>query len=259
MQQKPIKALTTDPACALSLAGVTKRYREHTLLDNICLSVDAGQIFGLLGPNGAGKTTLMKIVAGLVRPTAGTVTIFGIDAAQQTPQLRRLVGIVPQDSNLERELTVTEALTVYGRLFGLESLRERVEETIAAFSLQGMRQKRVGRLSGGMMRRVLIARALLPKPQLLLLDEPTVGLDPDVRQEIWQIIQDLAASGKTMLLTTHYMEEAARLCAHIALLKAGRLALVATPEEIQQRYGGSASNEEALEALFIQLAKGEID
>jgi len=134
-----------------------------------------------------------------------------------------------------------------------------VEETIAAFSLQGMRQKRVGRLSGGMMRRVLIARALLPKPQLLLLDEPTVGLDPDVRQEIWQIIQELAASGKTMLLTTHYMEEAARLCAHIALLKAGRLALVATPEEIQQRYGSAASNEEALEALFIQLAKGEID
>lgn len=259
MQQKPIKALTTDSVCALSLSEVTKRCREHTLLDNICLNVDGGQIFGLLGPNGAGKTTLMKIVAGLVRPTAGTVTIFGIDAAQQTPQLRRLVGIVPQDSNLERELTVTEALTVYGRLFGLESLRERVEETIAAFSLQGMREKRVGRLSGGMMRRVLIARALLPKPQLLLLDEPTVGLDPDVRQEIWQIIQELAASGKTMLLTTHYMEEAARLCAHIALLKAGRLALVATPDEIQQRYGGAASNEEALEALFIQLAKGEID
>lgn len=259
MQQKPMKAFTTDPVCALSLAGVTKRYREHTLLDNICLNVEAGQIFGLLGPNGAGKTTLMKIVAGLVRPTAGAVTIFGIDAMQQTQRLRRLVGIVPQDSNLERELTVTEALTVYGRLFGLESLRERVEETIAAFSLQGMRQKRVGRLSGGMMRRVLIARALLPKPQLLLLDEPTVGLDPDVRQEIWQIIQDLAASGKTMLLTTHYMEEAARLCAHIALLKAGRLALVATPEEIQRRYGGDASNEAALEALFIQLAKGEID
>lgn len=259
MQQKPIQAFTADPACALSLAGVTKRYREHTLLDNICLNVAAGQIFGLLGPNGAGKTTLMKIVAGLVRPTAGTVTIYGMDAAQRTQQLRRLVGIVPQDSNLERELTVTEALTVYGRLFGLESLHERVEETIAAFSLQGMRQKRVGRLSGGMMRRVLIARALLPKPQLLLLDEPTVGLDPDVRQEIWQIIQELAASGKTMLLTTHYMEEAARLCAHIALLKAGRLALVATPEEIQQRYGSAASNEEALEALFIQLAKGEID
>lgn len=259
MQQKPMKGFTIDPVCALSLAGVTKRYREHTLLDHICLNVDAGQIFGLLGPNGAGKTTLMKIVAGLVRPTAGAVTIFGIDATQQTQRLRRLVGIVPQDSNLERELTVTEALTVYGRLFGLESLRERVEETIAAFSLQGMRQKRVGRLSGGMMRRVLIARALLPKPQLLLLDEPTVGLDPDVRQEIWQIIQDLAASGKTMLLTTHYMEEAARLCAHIALLKAGRLALVATPEEIQRRYGGDASNEAALEALFIQLAKGEID
>lgn len=259
MQQKPIKSVTSDPVCALSLSGVTKRCREHTLLDNICLNVDGGQIFGLLGPNGAGKTTLMKIVAGLVRPTAGTVSIFGIDSAQQTPQLRRLVGIVPQDSNLERELTVTEALTVYGRLFGLESLRERVEETIAAFSLQGMREKRVGRLSGGMMRRVLIARALLPKPQLLLLDEPTVGLDPDVRQEIWQIIQELAAAGKTMLLTTHYMEEAARLCAHIALLKAGRLALVATPDEIQQRYGGAASNEEALEALFIQLAKGEIN
>jgi len=259
VQETLKKSFAAEPAYALRLSGVTKRYREHTLLDNICLQVDAGQIFGLLGPNGAGKTTLMKIVAGLVRPTDGTVSIFGIDAAGKTQELRRLVGIVPQDSNLERELTVTEALTVYGRLFGLDSLRERVEETIVAFSLQGMRDKRVGRLSGGMMRRVLIARALLPKPQLLLLDEPTVGLDPDVRQEIWQIIQDLAAAGKTMLLTTHYMEEAARLCAHIALLKAGRLALVATPEEIQRRYGGDASNEEALEALFIQLAKGEID
>ncbi|EGO62551.1 Nod factor export ATP-binding protein I [Acetonema longum DSM 6540] len=248
-----------NSAPALNLAGVTKRHRENTLLDNICLQVEAGQIYGLLGPNGAGKSTLMKIIAGLVRPTAGTVTIFGIDASLQTPELRRLVGIVPQDSNLERELTVPEALTVYGRLFGLEKVEEKVEETIARFSLEGMRQKRVGRLSGGMMRRVLIARALLPEPELLLMDEPTVGLDPDVRQEIWQIIQALTVSGKTILLTTHYMEEAARLCAHIALLKAGRLALVATPDEIQRRYGGDVSNEEALETLFIQLAKGGID
>lgn len=259
MQPNTLNSFSSNPVCALTLTGLTKRHREHALLDNISLNVDAGQIFGLLGPNGAGKTTLMKIVAGLVRPTAGTVTIFGMDAARRTRQLRRLVGIVPQDSNLERELTVTEALTVYGRLFNLDCLRERIEETVAAFSLQGMRRKRVGTLSGGMMRRVLIARALLPKPQLLLLDEPTVGLDPDVRQDIWQIIQQLAAAGKTMLLTTHYMEEAARLCAHIALLKAGRLALVATPGEIQRRYGGAASNEAALETLFIQLAKGEID
>lgn len=248
-----------SPACALSVTGLTKRHREHVLLDNISLQVDVGQIFGLLGPNGAGKSTLMKIIAGLVEPTAGTVAIFGVDAARRTRQLRRLVGIVPQDSNLERELTVIEALTVYGRLFGLDHLAERIEETVEEFSLQIMLRKRVGVLSGGMLRRVLIARALLPKPQLLLMDEPTVGLDPDVRQEIWQIVQALTASGKTILLTTHYMEEAARLCAHIALLKAGRLALVATPDEIQRRYGGTASNEAALEALFIQLAKGEID
>jgi ABC-type multidrug transport system ATPase subunit len=226
-------------------------------LDNISLTVAAGQVFGLLGPNGAGKTTLMKITAGLVRPTAGTVSIFGLDASVRTPQLRRLVGIVPQESNLERELTVTEALTVYGRLFGLNGLAERVEEIIAAYSLEGMRHKRVGVLSGGMMRRVLIARALMPKPQLILLDEPTVGLDPDIRQEIWQIIRELAVAGKTVLLTTHYMEEAAKLCAHIAILKTGRLALLATPAEIQRRSGGTGSNEEALEALFIQLAKGD--
>lgn len=160
MRQKPMN----NSALALHLAGVTKRHGENTLLDTICLQVDAGQIFGLLGPNGAGKSTLMKIIAGLVRPTAGKVTIFGINAALQTPELRRLVGIVPQDSNLERELTVPEALTVYGRLFNLEKVEERVEATIARFSLEGMRRKRVGRLSGGMMRRVLIARALLPKP-----------------------------------------------------------------------------------------------
>lgn len=257
MEQHRTRSSPPDPACGLRLDGLSKRYGTHTALDNVSLTVEAGQVFGLLGPNGAGKTTLMKIVAGLIRPTAGKVSIFGLDACLRTTDLKRLVGIVPQDGNLERELTVEEALTVYGRLFGLCGLAGRVRETIAAHSLEGMRHKRVGVLSGGMMRRVLIARALMPEPELLLLDEPTVGLDPDVRQEIWQIIQSLAQSGKTMLLTTHYMEEAARLCAHIAILRAGRLALLSTPQEIQRRYGGAASNEAALEALFIQLAKGE--
>lgn len=244
---------------ALQLDAVTKNYRNNMLLDKISLDVKVGEVFGLLGSNGAGKSTLMKIVAGLVQPTSGTVFIFGTNAASRTIDLRKTVGIVPQDSNLERELTVEEALRVYGRLFGLESLQVQVEETITRFDMDTMRNKKVGRLSGGMLRRVLIARALLPNPRLLLMDEPTVGLDPDVRQDMWHTIQSLANEGKTIILTTHYMEEAARLCARVALLKQGKLALTTTPEAIRHYYGRAVSDEQALETLFIQLAKGEIN
>lgn len=254
MQQQVLLSQTTE--WALCLKNLTKYHRKSILLDSVSLNVPVGQIFGLLGPNGAGKSTLMKIIAGIVRPTTGTITIYGQDASRRSPQLRRVVGIVPQDSNLEREVTVIEALTIYGRLFAVPELKLRLETIMTEFSLHELRHKRVGTLSGGMTRRVLIARALLPNPQLLLLDEPTVGLDPDVRREIWQIIRGLAAAGKTMVLTTHYMEEAARLCGQIAIVKSGKLVILSTPAAIQQQFGGNS--EEALETLFIRLAKGEL-
>ena len=224
------------------------------MINDLTLTIPRFGIFGLLGPNGAGKTTLMKILSGLVRPTGGNLTIFGENALADRSALKQLVGLAPQDNNMERELTVEETLQVYGRLFGVTSLRQRVEETIERFVLSDMRRKLVRNLSGGMMRRALIARTLMVEPQLLLLDEPTVGLDPDVRHEIWEIIKNLAQSGKTIVLTTHYMDEAEKLCDQIAMLKDGQLAVLDTPAGIRERFGG-ADGGGALENLFIQLAK----
>jgi ABC-2 type transport system ATP-binding protein len=156
---------------------------------------------------------------------------------------------------MERELTVEETLLVYGRLFAVPDLGRRMEEMLTDFSLQAIRHKKIGLLSGGMARRALIARALLPKPELLLLDEPTVGLDPDVRQDIWNIVRRLAGEGKTVVLTTHYMEEAEKLCQRVAMLRTGRLALLDAPENIRERLGAQDSAAAALETVFIQLAR----
>lgn len=240
---------------AIRIAHLSKAYQGRKVIKDLTLDIPKGGIFGLLGPNGAGKTTLMKTIAGLVRPTAGEVSILGHDAVRRDSSLRRMVGLIPQDNNLERELTVEEALLVYARLFGVPNVKAKVEVAIERFALADMRNKRVRFLSGGMMRRVLIARCLMPEPELLLLDEPTVGLDPDVRQDIWAIVQSLADEGKTIVLTTHYMEEAERLCSMIAMMRHGELAVLDTPDGIQQRYA-SGSKTENLEALFIELAKG---
>jgi len=239
----------------VTLTDVTKVYEKQKVLDQLSLTVTAGEVFGLLGPNGAGKTTAMKVIAGLVHPNSGSAQIFGFDTACKSVTVKKLVGLVPQDNNLERELTVEEALRVYGRLFAIPDLKRQVEEKIEEFYLGSVRKKRVGLLSGGMARRVLIARALLPHPKLLLLDEPTVGLDPDVRNEIWEIIRRLAAEGKTVVLTTHYMEEAEKLCHRVAMLRSGRLVLLDTPEGIRNRLGTTDSAATALETVFIQLAK----
>ena len=239
---------------AVTIENLVKQYNGQTVINDLTLTIPRFGIFGLLGPNGAGKTTLMKILSGLVRPTGGKLTIFGENALADRSALKRLVGLAPQDNNMERELTVEETLQVYGRLFGVTSLRHRVEETIERFALEDMRRKQVRNLSGGMMRRALIARTLMVEPQLLLLDEPTVGLDPDVRHEIWEIVKNLAQYGKTIVLTTHYMDEAEKLCDQIAMLKDGQLAVLDTPAGIRDRFGG-ADGGGALENLFIQLAK----
>jgi ABC-type multidrug transport system ATPase subunit len=246
--------VVSDDRCAVVIEDLRKAYQNKEIIKGLRLKVPRGGIFGLLGPNGAGKTTLMKMIAGLSKPTAGTITIFGSPTVPRSVELKKSVGLIPQDSNLERELCVEEALTVYARLFGIKNIAEKVEETIKRFHLEDMRSKNIRRLSGGMMRRVLIARTLMPNPELLLLDEPTVGLDPDVRHDIWTLIRQLKAEGRTLILTTHYMEEAERLCDYIAILKQGQLAVCDTVDgikEIIKASEGSAS----LEEFLIQLAK----
>jgi ABC-type multidrug transport system ATPase subunit len=227
------------------------------VVDQVSLHVNKGEIFGLLGPNGAGKTTLMKLIAGLSRPSTGSLELLDGGVIQDRVECRRFVGLVPQESNLERELTVEEALLVYARLFGVGQPRQRVAQVMAEFDLISMRAKKVSLLSGGMARRALIARILLPEPRLLLLDEPTVGLDPDVRQDIWQLVRSLAAAGKTIFMTTHYMDEAEQLCHRIALLKSGKIVATGTPEMLKALAANGIGQQTTLETAFLQLIREE--
>ena len=225
-------------ACeALTLDRLTKRYGEVTVVDNVSLSVAQGEALVLLGPNGAGKTTLLKMIAGLVRPTSGAVSLFGEQTSTRSIAQKRFIGFVSQTNTLERELTVEETLRVYGRLFKTSDLAGKLEELTARFSLGEIWRQPVSRLSGGTAQRVRIARTLLSNPRLLLLDEPTVGLDPDKRFEIWQYVRQIMNSGVTVVLTTHYMEEADGLGSKVAMLKNGCLLFTESLPALRSRYG----------------------
>lgn len=243
-------------ACeALTLDRLTKRYGEVTVVDNVSLSVAQGEALVLLGPNGAGKTTLLKMIAGLVRPTSGAVSLFGEQTSTRSIAQKRLIGLVSQTNTLERELTVEETLRVYGHLFKTPDLSEKLENLAVRFSLEKIWRQRVAVLSGGTAQRVKIARTLLSSPRLLLLDEPTVGLDPDKRFEIWQYVREIMNSGVTVVLTTHYMEEADSLGSSVAMLKSGSLLFTERLSTLRSRYGprdGAA----VLEELFMEYSRG---
>src|SRR3954465_293192 len=209
---------------ALELRELTKHYDDGTVaLERFDLTVPDGAFFGLRGPNGAGKTTLISAVTNLIRVTAGEVLVFGEPAASLTA--RRWIGLAEQDINLDRFLTVEETLVYHGGYFGMEKAdaRERAREMIDAFDLRAKTDVRTPKLSGGMRRRLLLARALMHRPRLVILDEPTAGVDFELRQELWRYIRKLHEAGTTILLTTHYLEEAEALCEEIALIRGGRL------------------------------------
>jgi ABC-2 type transport system ATP-binding protein len=209
---------------ALELRGLTKHYDDGTAaLESFDLIVPDGAFFGLLGPNGAGKTTLISAVCNLIRVTSGDLRVFGEPADSLTA--RRWVGLAEQDINLDRFLTVEETLVYHGGYFGMDKHEavERAREMIDAFDLRAKTDVRTPKLSGGMRRRLLLARALMHKPRLVILDEPTAGVDFELRQELWSYIRKLHESGTTILLTTHYLEEAEELCEEIALIRGGHL------------------------------------
>src|SRR3954454_23357734 len=211
-------------SAALSLTGLTKRYDDGFLaLEDFELEVPAGAFFGLLGPNGAGKTTLISAVCNLIRVTAGSVRVFGHDHASM--EARRLIGLAEQDVNLDRFLDVEETLLYHGGYYGMPraDARRRATEMMDVFDLHGKAKTRAPKLSGGMRRRLLLARALMHEPPLVILDEPTAGGDFELRMELWRYIRRLHELGTTILLTTHYLEEAKELCEEIALIQHGRL------------------------------------
>jgi ABC-2 type transport system ATP-binding protein len=213
-----------SPPAALSLRGLTKRYDNGFLaLDGLDLDVPDGAFFGLLGPNGAGKTTLISAVCNLIRVTAGEIAVFGHHRA--TLPARSLIGLAEQDVNLDRFLDVEETLLYHGGYYGMDRARarRRAGEMMDVFDLRAKADVRAPMLSGGMRRRLLLARALMHEPRLVILDEPTAGVDFELRLELWAYIRRLHCEGTTILLTTHYLEEAEELCEEIALMRGGRL------------------------------------
>lgn len=221
--------------------GVEKVYADGTrALHGLSLEIPAGCFFGLLGPNGSGKSTLIGMVSGLVRAPAGRVFVFGCDVVTQAPQARLLVGVAPQDVHLDRFLTTREVLTYHGGYFGMARLEaeQRADELLDAFDLTAKADSKPNRLSGGMRRRLLIARAIVHRPRLLILDEPTAGVDLELRRELWRYLRMLHRHDETtVLLTTHYLEEAEELCERLAFIRAGRLVAQGTASELIQRYG----------------------
>jgi ABC-2 type transport system ATP-binding protein len=213
-----------SPPAALSLRGLTKRYDNGFLaLDGLDLDVPDGAFFGLLGPNGAGKTTLISAVCNLIRVTAGEIAVFGHDHG--TMDARSLIGLAEQDVNLDRFLDVEETLLYHGGYYGMDRAhaRRRAGEMMDVFDLRAKADVRAPMLSGGMRRRLLLARALMHEPRLVILDEPTAGVDFELRLELWAYIRRLHCEGTTILLTTHYLEEAEELCEEIALVRGGHL------------------------------------
>ena len=223
---------------ALELRGLTKRYDDGTLaIEGFDLEIPAGAFFGFLGPNGAGKTTAISAVCNLIRVTAGEILVFGEPA--DSLLARSWIGLAEQDINLDRFLTVRETLTYHGGYFGMgrDEAEERAEEMIDVFGLHGKRDVRAPKLSGGQRRRLLLARALMHRPRLVILDEPTAGVDFELRQELWAYIRRLHAEGTTILLTTHYLEEAEELCEEIALIQHGRLIARDTAQGLRDHFG----------------------
>jgi ABC-2 type transport system ATP-binding protein len=228
-----------DPAPALELRGLTKRYDDGTLaLEDFNLEIHSGAFFGLLGPNGAGKTTLISAVCNLLRITEGEVLVFG--EPHDTLEARSWVGLAEQDINLDRFLSVKETLIYHGGYFGMtgDEAEARADEMIDAFDLRAKRGVRTPKLSGGQRRRLLLARALMHRPRLVILDEPTAGVDFELRLELWRYIRQLHAEGTTILLTTHYLEEAEELCEEIALIRGGHLIARDTADGLREHYGG---------------------
>ena len=236
---------------ALAVTALTKVYADGTrALDDLDLSVPEGCFFGLLGPNGAGKTTLIGTLAGLVRAPAGRIAVFGLDPVT-VPAARGLVGLAPQEIHLDRFLTARDVLVYHGRYFGMErgDAAARADELLAAFELSSKARTRPNRLSGGMRRRLLIARALVHRPRLVVLDEPTAGVDVELRHDLWRFLRALHGAGTTVLLTTHYIEEAEELCDRVALIRSGRIVAEGTTAQLVARFGGSRLEEAYLGAM----------
>ena len=236
----------------LAAADLTKRYGSFTAVDGISFEVCEGECFGFLGPNGAGKTTTMRMITNHVPVTEGSLTVLGMEVMANAREVKSRIGVVPQDNNLDTDLRVLENLLVYSRYHGIDrkTALERAGELLGFFQLAEHAQSPIDRLSGGMQRRLLIVRGLINEPELLILDEPTTGLDPQARHVIWQQLRALKSKGVTLVLSTHYMEEAERLCDRLVILDHGRILVEGSPKDLIEKHAGS-------DVVEIRLEEGE--
>lgn len=219
---------------------LTKKYGGLAAVDGIDFSIQPGEVFGFLGPNGAGKTTTMKMIYCFIQPTSGQLTVSGLDVTTQQRKIKAILGVVPQDNNLDPDLTVYGNLITYSRYFELPRsvAKKRAEEFLELMQLSEKRTVVIDELSGGMKRRLVLARGLINNPRILILDEPTVGLDPQARHLIWQKVRQFKSQGISIILTTHYMDEAAYLCDRLVIMNQGKILAEGKPEELIEKYVG---------------------
>jgi lipooligosaccharide transport system ATP-binding protein len=232
----------------IEVQALTKKYGKFVAVNGIDFHVRKSESFGFLGPNGAGKSTTMRILAATSRRTSGQVSVLGKDPEIHGPQIRAHLGVVPQEGNLDTQLTVTENLYIYGRYFGLSSkfIRSKIDDLLEFAQLEEKRDVKVEALSGGMKRRLIIARSLVSEPDILILDEPTTGLDPQARHILWDRLFRLKEDGMTLLITTHYMDEAEQLCDRLIVMDKGSIMSEGSPADLIKRY----STKEVLEVRF---------
>jgi ABC-2 type transport system ATP-binding protein len=240
----------TSMTAAVSLRNVHKSYNKALVVDGLSLEIQAGEMFGLLGPNGAGKSTTIRMLTTLTKPSEGQIYVAGYDVARQRSQVKSRIGVVLQQISIDSDLTVWENMEYHGRLHHIPNpLRQKeIDQALEYVELSDRRNDPAKMLSGGMKRRLQIARALLHHPEILFLDEPTVGLDPQTRRRLWEIIRNLNKQGMTMLLTTHYMDEVEYLCDRIGIMDNGKLISLGTLEELRQKYGKAIVMKQARDA-----------
>lgn len=240
--------MSVSARIAISIRDLVKTYGPLRALDGVSFTIHEGEFFGLLGPNGAGKTTLISCLAGLSRADSGSLTVMGHDVAGDYRAARRLLGVVPQELVFDPFFTVRETLRIQSGYFGLRNNDDWIDEILANLDLTAKADTNMRRLSGGMKRRVLVAQALVHKPPVIVLDEPTAGVDVELRQGLWQFVQRLNREGHTVILTTHYLEEAETLCGRIAMLKQGKIVALDTTANLLAR--------QSTQALTVRLGPG---
>lgn len=240
---------------AITIDNLVKKYGEITAVDRLSLEIRSEESFGLLGPNGAGKTTTINILCGLVKPTSGTVKVAGYNVQKDAQRIHQMIGVCPQDTAITAYLTGRENAELFGKLYGMpkQEIKSRVDELLKKLGLIDDANRRAGNYSGGMKRRLNLIMALVHDPEILFLDEPTVGMDPQSRLAVWDFIGEVKKRGKTILLTTHYMEEAEQMCDRVGIIDHGKLIALGAPKQLNEKF-----REKNLEDVFIQLTGRKI-